>query len=63
MKNEIMTELESRVVELREEGMTYHSIQLKLGNPSKKFIKQTIKKYIPELEGDKVTNHGKLRKK
>ena len=57
----IMTELEERIVELREEGMTYHAIQLKLGNPSKKMIRQTIRKYIPELAGDVVENRGRWK--
>lgn len=57
-----MTELEERIIELREEGETYHTIQVKLGNPSKKFISRTIRKYSPELAGDVVVNHGKLRK-
>jgi len=57
-----MTELEERIIELREDGETYHAIQLKLGNPSKKFISKTIRKYNPELAGDVTSNHGKLRK-
>lgn len=56
-----MTELEERIVELREEGMTYHAIQLKLGNPSKKLIKNTIRKYNPDLAGDVFPNRGKLK--
>ena len=39
-----MSELENKIVELRKEGNSYASIQLKLGNPSKKFIKTTLKK-------------------
>lgn len=62
-KNMIMTELEERIIELREEGDTYHVIQLKLGNPSKKFIKTTIRKYSPDLAGDVVANHGRYKSK
>ena len=55
-----MTELEKKIVELREEGCTYQAIQLKLGNPSKKFIKETLLTYAPELAGDKVKNYKRL---
>ena len=58
-----MTKLEEQIIELREEGETYHTIQLKLGNPSKKFIKNTIRKYSPELAGDVAKNYGRLRPK
>lgn len=58
-----MTSLEERIIELREEGMTYHAIQLKLGNPSKDAIKKTLQKYRPDLLGDVVENHGKMKKK
>jgi len=57
-----LTELEEKIIELRKEGMTYHAIQLALGNPSKKFIKDTLKKYAPALVGDVVKNYGRLRK-
>lgn len=56
-----MTELEGRIIELREDGMTYHAIQLKLGNPSKKMIRQTIRRYIPDLAGDVVENRARWR--
>lgn len=55
-----MEELEVKIVELRKEGLTYRAIQLKLGNPSKKFIKDTLRKYAPELAGDIVKNYNKL---
>lgn len=57
-----MNELEERIIELREEGMSYHAIQLKLGNPSKDTIKKILKKYRPELAGDVIENHGKKRR-
>ena len=57
-----LTDLETKIIELRKEGLTYHAIQLALGNPSKKFIKDTLKKYAPELAGDVVKNYGRLRK-
>jgi len=57
----IMTELEERILELRDEGMTYHAIQLKLGNPSKKMIKTTIRKYAPDLAGDVVENRQRWK--
>lgn len=56
-----MTELEERIIELREEGLTYHAIQLKLGNPSKKMIRATIRKHSPALAGDKVENRGRWK--
>ena len=34
-----MTELQENIIALRKEGLTYKAIQLKLGNPSKKFIR------------------------
>lgn len=52
-----MSELEVKIIELRKEGYSYGGIQLKLGNPSKKFIKNTIKLYCPELLGDKFNEH------
>jgi hypothetical protein len=54
-----MTELESKIVEFRMEGLSYRAIQVELGNPSKKFIKETLRKYAPELAGDVVKNYGK----
>ena len=56
-----MTELEQLIIELRIEGYTYRAIQLALGNPSKKFIKETLKENAPTLSGDVVENHGKLK--
>ena len=58
-----MNDLECKIVELRKEGYTYSGIQLRLGNPSKKFIKETLRQYAPELAGDKVKNYGKLQPK
>lgn len=55
-----MTQLEQQILELRREGYTYRGIQRQLGNPSKKMIKDTLKKYAPELLGDIVENHNKL---
>ena len=55
-----MDELQSKIVQLRREGLTYRAIQLKLGNPSKKFIKDTLKEFLPEMAGDKVKNYGRL---
>lgn len=56
-----MTELEQRIIELRREGYTYRGIQLKLGNPSKNFIKETLRNYAPELAGDVVDNPNKYK--
>lgn len=58
-----MTELQEKIIELRKEGMTYGAIQLKLGNPSKKFIRQTLLEYAPKLVGDVVKNYNKLEPK
>jgi hypothetical protein len=55
------SELEQKIIDLRKEGHTYRGIQLNLGNPSKKFIKDTLKQYAPELAGDVVENRGKLK--
>lgn len=57
-----LTDLEIKIIELRKEGLSYHAIQLALGNPSKKFIKDTLRKYAPELAGDIVKNYGRIRK-
>ena len=56
-----MTELEQEILRLRREGLTYRAIQLKLGNPSKKIIKETLKKYAPELAGDVMDNYGRYK--
>ena len=58
-----MNELEQKIIDLREEGLTYRAIQIKLGNPSKEFIKNTLRKYKPELAGDVVENYGRLKSK
>lgn len=62
-KYKSMSELEEKIVELRKDGHTYNSIQLKLGNPSKQCIKDTLKQYAPELLGDVIKNYGKLQPK
>ena len=56
-----MTELENNIITLRKDDLSYKAIQLRLGNPSKKFIKETLRKFCPELAGDTVTNYGKLQ--
>ena len=58
-----MTELESKIIELRRDGLSYGAIQLKLGNPSKKFIRETLLQYEPKLVGDSVKNYNKLEPK
>lgn len=55
-----MSDIEIKIIELRKEGYTYRGIQIQLGNPSKKMIKDTLKKYAPELLGDVVENYNKL---
>ena len=55
--------LQNKIVELRKEGYSYAGIQLRLGNPSKKFIKETLKKLAPDLVGDVVENFKKLTPK
>lgn len=57
-----MSELEEKIISLRKEGYTYKGIQLKLGNPSKKYIREVLLKYSPELVGD-LFNYNKLEKK
>lgn len=56
-----MNELEEKIINLRKEGLTYRAIQIKLGNPSKKFISNTLKKYAPDLAGNIMENYGKLK--
>ena len=56
-----ITELQSKIIDLRKEGLTYRAIQLKLGNPSKKFIRETLLEHAPKLVGDVVENFNKLR--
>lgn len=56
-----MTELQEKIITLRKEGLTYKAIQLALGNPSKKFIRDTLTTYSPKLVGDVVTNYHKLK--
>ena len=58
-----MSELQEKIVELRKEGLSYGAIQLKLGNPSKDFIKSTLKEFAPELPGDVVKNYNRLKPK
>ena len=55
-----MTELQENIIALRKEGLTYRAIQLKLGNPSKKFIREILLEYEPKLVGDVVQNFKKL---
>ena len=38
-----MSDLENKIIELRKDGYTYRGIQVRLGNPSKKMIKDTLK--------------------
>jgi hypothetical protein len=58
-----MTELQENIINLRKEGLSYGAIQLALGNPSKKFIKETLIEFTPELAGDVVKNYKKLEPK
>lgn len=58
-----MTELQEKIINLRKEGLSYGAIQLALGNPSKKFIKETLKEFEPALAGDVVFNYKKLQPK
>jgi hypothetical protein len=53
--------MDEQIIQLRKEGYSYRAIQLKLGNPSKKKIKEVLKKYNPELLGDVTQNFNKLR--
>lgn len=58
-----MTELQEKIIELRKDGLTYAGIQTKLGNPSKKFIRETLLEFAPKLVGDVVKNYNKLEPK
>ena len=43
-----ISDLEAQIVHLRREKFSYTAIQRTLGNPSKKFIRNTLNKYDPE---------------
>ena len=58
-----MTELQMKIIDLRKEGLSYGAIQLKLGNPSKKFIRETLLEFEKELVGDIVKNYKRLQPK
>lgn len=58
-----MTDLQEKIIFHRKDGLSYGAIQLKLGNPSKKFIKSVLAEYAPELLGDIVKNYKKLPSK
>lgn len=53
-------ELQQKIIDLRIEGYSYKGIQLKLGNPSKQYIKDTLRKFRPDLAGDVVKNYNRL---
>jgi hypothetical protein len=55
-----MTKLQEKIIELRKEGLTYAAIQIKTGNPSKKFIRETLLEFDSKLVGDVVKNYKKL---
>lgn len=51
--------LKSDIIKLRSDKYTYSGIQLRLGNPSKKFIRNVLLDYAPELI-DIDCNYNKL---
>ena len=53
-------EIQQKIIDLREDGLSYRAIQLKLGNPSKKFIKDTLRDFRPDLAGNVVKNYNRL---
>lgn len=55
------SDLEKAILALRNNSYSYTEIQKALGNPSKKFIRQVLLKYDPELI-DIDTNFHKLAK-
>ena len=55
------SDLEKAILALRNNSYSYAEIQKTLGNPSKKFIRQVLLKYDPELI-DIDTNFHKLAK-
>ena len=55
------SDLEKAILALRSNSYSYAEIQKALGNPSKKFIRQVLLKYDPELI-DIDTNFHKLAK-
>lgn len=55
------SDLEKAILALRNNSYSYAEIQKALGNPSKKFIRQVLLKYDPELI-DIDTNFHKLAK-
>ena len=56
------SDLEKAILALRNNSYSYAEIQKALGNPSKKFIRQVLLKYDPELI-DIDTNFHKLAKR
>lgn len=51
---------ETICINLRKAGFTYGDIQKRLGNPSKKWIRQTLLKYAPELINNSVSKQNKF---
>lgn len=51
IKNEFdnISDLDAKIVILKEEFWSYTNIQLFLGNPSKKYIRNVLLKYRPNL--------------
>lgn len=55
-----MTELELDILHYASQGESYKMIQYYTGNPSKRFISITIRKWEPEL-WDIISNPGKRK--
>ena len=53
-KYEGISDLDAKIILLREESYSYGVIQLKLGNPSKKYIRSVLMNYAPKLVTTKV---------
>lgn len=46
---EDISDLDAKIIYLREDDYLYKQIQLMLGNPSKKYIRSVLMKYVPQL--------------
>ena len=52
-------DLEKTIISMRTAGWTYGSIQLRLGNPSKKYIRSVLLTYAPELIDNSTSKQNK----
>ena len=46
---EDISDLDAKIIYLKEDKYLYTQIQLMLGNPSKRYIRSVLIKYVPQL--------------